>query len=309
MVFSIRENEGLDMSGQAIPEIDIGAFPGGSAAVKAKVSSAVAEALAQVGFMTIVGHGVSERLVAEVFGVSREFFDLPVAEKMKALHPEEENRSNRGYVSGRRPNISITRPRAKRRPTTREGFVIGRFDLPPSLRDKSDAGFAFRFQRLAGAPRGGFAPPWRLTTGPWKSWRSECSRCLPTRCLCHRHFLMPYFNEHACVLRAQHYPHQDRDPKPGQLRGGAHTDYGAMSIVAADGAPGGLQARSRGGEWIDVRPKPGAFVVNIGDLMMTWTNDRWLSNLHRVANPPRTPEVDNRRQSMTFFRQRQLRRR
>lgn len=299
MVFSIRENEGSDMSGQAIPEIDIGAFLGGSAAVKEKVSSAVAEALAQVGFMTIVGHGVSERLVAEVFGVSREFFDLPVAEKLKALHPEEENRSNRGYVPVGAEYFDYT-AKGKTAPDNKEGFVIGRFDLPPSLRDKPDTGFAFA-SNVWPARLAAFRPTLEAYYGAMEELAFRMLEVFAHALSLPPTFFMPYFNEHACVLRAQHYPHQDRDPKPGQLRGGAHTDYGAISIVAADGAPGGLQARSRGGEWIDLRPKPGAFVVNIGDLMMTWTNDRWLSNLHRVANPPRTPGVDNRRHSMTFF--------
>jgi isopenicillin N synthase-like dioxygenase len=63
--------------------------------------------------------------------------------------------------------------------------------------------------------------------------------------------------------------------------------------------PGGLQVRTRSGRWVDVRTAPHEFVVNIGDLLMRWTNDHWLSNLHRVVNPP---AVDNRpRLSIAFF--------
>jgi isopenicillin N synthase-like dioxygenase len=299
MVFSIREKEGLEMSGSAIPEIDISAFPGGSAAAKEKASSAVAEALARIGFMTIVGHGISEQLVAEIFRVSREFFDLPTAEKMKARHPEEKNHSNRGYIPLGAEYFDHA-AKGKTAPDNKEGFVIGRLDLPPALLYKPHAGFAFASNVWLEHPAE-FRPTleayYRAMEGLAFRMLEVFAHALslPTT------FFMPFFNEHTCVLRTQHYPHQDRDPEPGQLRGGAHTDYGAMAIVAADGAPGGLQLKSRGGVWIDVRPKPGAFVVNIGDLMMTWTNDRWLSNLHRVVNPPRTPKFNNRRQSMTFF--------
>ncbi len=57
--------------------------------------------------------------------------------------------------------------------------------------------------------------------------------------------------------------------------------------------------RGKDGQWLDVVPPPDSFVVNIGDLMMTWTNDRWLSNLHRVANPP--AGAGTARLSIAFF--------
>ena len=84
----------------------------------------------------------------------------------------------------------------------------------------------------------------------------------------------------------------------GQLRCGAHTDFGSHTIILADNAPGGLQVRLHDGSWIDVVPPPDSFIVNIGDLMMTWTNDLWLSNLHRVAVPP--PD-SGPRLSIAFF--------
>jgi isopenicillin N synthase-like dioxygenase len=89
-------------------------------------------------------------------------------------------------------------------------------------------------------------------------------------------------------------------PVEGQLRAGAHTDYGTLTIVRGDDVPGGLQVKVRSGEWVDIHPAPDSFICNIGDLMMRWTNDRWLSNLHRVANPP--PEhASVPRFSVAFF--------
>ena len=46
---------------------------------------------------------------------------------------------------------------------------------------------------------------------------------------------------------------------------------------------------------------PGAFIINIGDMMARWTNDRWVSNMHRVANPPREKAIGSRRQSLVYF--------
>ena len=93
---------------------------------------------------------------------------------------------------------------------------------------------------------------------------------------------------------------QPETPLPGQIRAGAHTDYGTLTILYGKDKPGGLQAFSPEGKWIDVRPPPGAFVVNIGDMMARWTNDRWVSTLHRVVNPPRS-EDRAERLSIAFF--------
>ena len=101
------------------------------------------------------------------------------------------------------------------------------------------------------------------------------------------------------TMRLNYYPRQTAAPLPGQLRAGAHTDYGGFTILNGEDVPGGLQVRTRSDRWVDVRTAPDQFVVNIGDLLMRWTNDRWLSNLHRVVNPP---AADNRpRLSIAFF--------
>ena len=79
------------------------------------------------------------------------------------------------------------------------------------------------------------------------------------------------------------------DPQPGQMRMGAHTDYGILTVLLADDVPG-LQV-FRDGRWHDVATPRGAFVCNIGDMLARWTNDRWTSTLHRVVPPP----ADSRR--------------
>ena len=89
--------------------------------------------------------------------------------------------------------------------------------------------------------------------------------------------------------------------RSSQLRPGAHSDYGVLTILRTDDAPGGLQVRTRDGRWSGVPHIPSSFVINIGDAMMRWTNDRWISTRHRVVNPPVNPGQPTRRQSIAYF--------
>jgi len=117
-----------------------------------------------------------------------------------------------------------------------------------------------------------------------------------------KHYFDDKVDRHITNFSVLHYPEQAKPPLPGQLRAGAHTDYGSLTILKPDNAPGGLQVQ-KDGNWIDVPTLPGTFVVNLGDLMAEWTNDRWVSTLHRVVNPPRDKAVGSRRLSMAFFHQ------
>ena len=116
-------------------------------------------------------------------------------------------------------------------------------------------------------------------------------------------FFEDKIDRHISMFRALNYPSQPEEPLPGQLRAGAHSDYGSLTIVRQEDRPGGLQVMAKSGEWTDVPAIPGAFVVNIGDLMAEWTNDRWVSTMHRVVNPPRDLAEDSQRISLVYFHQ------
>jgi isopenicillin N synthase-like dioxygenase len=115
-------------------------------------------------------------------------------------------------------------------------------------------------------------------------------------------FFEPKIARHISHLQANFYTPQDDAPADNQWRAGAHTDYGSLTILWQEPGVAGLQVRNTAGEWVDVGPDERAFVVNVGDLMAYWTNDRWVSTLHRVANPPRD-RADKTRLSISFFHQ------
>ncbi|MFT7475249.1 MAG: isopenicillin N synthase-like dioxygenase, partial [Verrucomicrobiales bacterium] len=108
----------------------------------------------------------------------------------------------------------------------------------------------------------------------------------------------PFIDEHGSALRLAHYPPLSSPPNPGDLRAGAHTDYGTLTILRLDAEPG-LQVQEVEGAWIDVEAPDGALVVNLGDLMQRWSNDRWRSTMHRVVVPP--GRHGERRLTMPFF--------
>jgi isopenicillin N synthase-like dioxygenase len=117
------------------------------------------------------------------------------------------------------------------------------------------------------------------------------------------HYFDGAFGRHPSVLSAIYYPDQPEPPGEGQLRAGAHTDFGTMTILRPDDAPGGLQVMTKAGEWMQARRAKDSFVINIGDMMARWTNNRWLSTRHRVANPPRDRMSGRERLSIGFFYQ------
>jgi isopenicillin N synthase-like dioxygenase len=114
-------------------------------------------------------------------------------------------------------------------------------------------------------------------------------------------FFSDKIDRHISRLRVRNYPAPVTPPLPGQLRAGVHSDYGSLTILRTEASPGGLQVRNRAGDWVDAPIAPDSFIVNIGELMARWTNERWKATLHRVVNPPVALASVSRRLSLVFF--------
>ena len=279
-----------------IPRIDIEPFRRGDAADKATTAQAFGRAFEEVGFATIVGHGVPETLIRQTYDAALAFFALPLQEKLSATAPERVK--SRGYLP---IGIeSVARTRGDDRPADLcEALVFQNLhrddeSLPPgsispitgNVVPRRPARLYPLYHAYYAAVRDLIGTLMRLSALALDLPETYFDRSMDKR---------------RGTLRSVFYPDQPEEPKPGQLRYGAHSDYGGLTVVRQDDAPGGLQARLKSGAWIDVPPTPGAFVVNIGDLMARWTNDRWRSTLHRVTNPPRDATGSTQRLSLVFF--------
>lgn len=267
----------------AIPVIDVSDLAGGEAAAR-QVAAEIGAACRDVGFFYVAGHPVPPDQSAAVFATAAAFFALPEAKKRAVLYSAA---GNRGYVPMKGEALDPTRPA-----DLKEAFNIG-LDLPPDDPDLL-AGRGFRAANL-----------WPDLPGFRDTMLDYFKACHDLGCLLHRAFALDlgldagFFEDKLdrpmAVLRLLHYPPAPRLAEAGQLGAGEHTDYGCVTLLATDGV-GGLEVRTRGGDWLAAPHVPGAFVCNIGDCLMRWTNDLYVSTPHRVVSPP-----GRERFSVAFF--------
>ena len=257
--------------------IDISAFtsPNNSSdEVKAEVLKAWDEAFKTLGFAIITGHGVPQQVSQDIQTDAREFFTQDMDIKMKSC-------LNTGYGKG--------------------GYVPMGVESVARSKDQTDIiqkppDYVENICFYNGGSEGDIVPdsPARL-----KASVQKYDKCMMTlllkimeiSALClgmPKSFFTEYHTRPENAIRLAYYPAQDKAaPKPNQFRYGAHTDYTGFTILRPDEQSGGLQVLDPQREsWIPVEYIEDSFVVNAGDLIQRWTNDHWISNLHRVVNPP-----------------------
>ncbi len=279
-----------------IPCIDIGPFYFGNAAERAAIAKSWGTAFEEVGFATIVGHGVPDGLAGRLYRNALKFFEQPLATKLLWQVPDRVK--TKGYLP---VGIeSVARTRGDARPADLcEALVFSSVHLEPG--DLPADGRSPVTGNLYPADPADLTNSVRLYFRGVYDLAGTLMRISALALDLPEEYFKPFIDRRRGTLRAVLYPDQPEEPKPGQLRYGAHSDYGGLTILRQDDAPGGLQVFTRSGEWIDVTPVPGSFVINIGDLMARWTIDRWRSTLHRVKNPPRDAAGSTRRLSLVMF--------
>lgn len=257
-----------------LPVIDISQLQNGPVAIRESVAREIGEACRNTGFFYITGHGVEQDLIKKVFDASRLFFNQPLAAKESAAMSRLGK--NRGYIG-----LGVERLDTTSFPDNKEAF-----NIIPNQSPGTEG--------------------WPALPG-WKDvMMAYFSKCLDIGKILHQgfardlgvaeDFFVDKFINPMATLRLLRYPPaakptNRKNPAPGA---GAHTDYGNVTILAVDGVSG-LQVRPRGRDWIEAPLIPGTFICNIGDCLMRWSNDVYVSTPHRVVRP------DRERYSIAFF--------
>jgi isopenicillin N synthase-like dioxygenase len=281
-----------------VPIIDLKGFSSASASERARTVDEVCMALEQVGFFMVTGHGVPESLVERVCRVALDFFDRPEDEKLRFVSPSKD--VIRGYGPMQSRTIGLMKDPTLLR-SLQEGYSIGteaNSDDPYFQHDHARRNFAPNIWPDRPAD---FEPALTAYYAGMRQLFRTIMRLFAIALDLPESFFDDKITRNSPALRLIHYPTLTRAPLPGEERAGAHSDTGALTILHIDDTPDSLQVETRSGEWININRVPGAFVINIGDMMMRWTNDKWVSTVHRVVNPPFVNGRSERRLSIAAF--------
>ncbi|MEM9606181.1 MAG: 2-oxoglutarate and iron-dependent oxygenase domain-containing protein [Actinomycetota bacterium] len=253
-----------------LPTFDISTVMGGEAP-SSELSAGVDRACTEIGFFGVTGHGISAEQRGAVLDAARTFFSLP--EAAKAAVAIEKSPNNRGWGSMGAEHLQP--------------------DIPTDLKETFD----IAIERSADDPRNspldgpnlwpeleGF----RETLEDFQDVTLQVAhavlRVMGAALDLDADFFESRLRRPLVETRLLHYPGVEELPSDGQLGAGAHSDYGCVTLLYSDGTPG-LQLQNADGEWIDAVVPADALVVNLGDLMQRWTNDRYRSTVHRVLPP------------------------
>ncbi len=262
------------------------------------IAAEVRRACETIGFFAIRGHRVAEATIADMRSTSRAFFDLPPAGKMAVARPRPEQ--NRAYhAEGTETLARLAGNNSP--PDYKEVFAIGPLDVPAddAWYHSAPGAYPNYAPNLWPSEPAGFVAAWRAYWQAMEDLQDTICRIFACALDLPEDWFVRHLDRHCSMLRALNYPRQAERPRPGQLRAGEHTDLGMLTILKNEAADGGLEVRDIEGRWHVAPVVEDGFIVNIGDLLMRWTNDRFVSTLHRVGNP--VHGAGERRLSIAYF--------
>jgi isopenicillin N synthase-like dioxygenase len=272
----------------SVPVIDLGPLAGTDPAAKRRTAQAIGRACEDVGFLYIANHGVPQALIDRTFAEAHRFFALPLAEKMKI--PLKASANYRGYFPLKEEKTDVTAMG-----DLKEGFDLMR-ELGPDDPDvRAGKPLHGPNQWPAEAVLPGFRAAILDYYAAMEALAKRLMRGMALSLDLDENWFADKLKKPLAYLRLLHYPPQPGTIDEREIGCGAHSDYGCLTILAQDQV-GGLQLRNSAGEWIEAPPIPGTFVINLGDQMARWTNERFQATPHRVIN-----RSGRERYSIPFF--------
>ncbi|KAL4946061.1 hypothetical protein BDV06DRAFT_218767 [Aspergillus oleicola] len=268
------------MDAKEPPVIDFAPFYGPDSEAKDNLVKELRQACEDFGFFQIVNHTIPSDLQESILDQNKLLFQLPIDVKEK--YSKDIGPFHRGYERLRAQNFEKHNGSAG---DLKEGFYLGK-DLP--LDDPNVV--ARKFGQGPNKYPEELDKDFQTTVNTYHAALTDLAggilQMLARTLGIDDNAFHDFCQSPVATLRLLRYPPQEAKADANDLeRGtGAHTDFGAIALLLQD-TTGGLQVWSnQSSVWVDVTPIPGAYVVNLGNLMMRWTNDRYLSNLHRVIN-------------------------
>lgn len=281
----------------SIPSIDLLAFLAGTPKEQKAIAVQVDSICRSVGFLTIKNHGIANEIVDQAWAAIRAFFDLPLEEKLKSKSSDPT--CPRGYfpiaAEALARSLGVETP-----PDVKESFGIGPLHAPPDEVNLDDLEFHYGDNLWPASPT-----ELRVALITYFSAMqllgSQVLRLFAAALELPHDFFERFHNHPMCALRCINYPATNEPLLPRQKGAGEHSDYGSITILKSDPDVPGLEIKLPSGRWASAPLVRDKFIINIGDMMARWTNDRWVSTLHRVVHQETVDGGTNRRQSLAFF--------
>ena len=285
----------------AVPVIDLTPFYSDDTQARNELAKAIDKVCQDIGFLVVTGHPVDHKLIQKVRDVTLEFFDLPETEKLKIKQPNDDELRGYGPMLSEGLSYSIGK---KTPPDLKEcltigppGFTEARYLLGDEYYTSKNTCNRFVPNLWPAEPRA-LRPLWEEYFRVMMRFGIDLHHLFCVALGLPEDYFDGFIDKTTSAMRALHYPPLSDEPEPGQTRAGEHSDYDNLTICHVDP---GLQARNRDGDWVDVPVVQDGLVVNLGDFLMRWTNDRWISTRHRVINPPLDSEANRGRLSLICF--------
>ena len=206
-----------------------------------------------------------------------------------------------GFASMEAETLSLSRGE-QAPPDLKENFSAGPNTSPPAGISAEEALFVFAENQWPQDPAD-FQQAWEICYEAMSLLSMRLMKLFALALKLPQNYFADFLRQPISALRANHYPALHKAPLPGQLRAGAHSDYGSLTLLFQQEGLSGLEILNRQKEWVPVTPCKPDIIVNLGDLMERWTNGRWVSTLHRVVSPDSKKASSHSRMSLAFFQQ------
>ena len=259
-----------------IPILDVSRYFAGDMDELPRLGLELRHAFENVGFYTLRGHGVPRSLIDAAFAECERFHAQPLEKKL-AL---KINEHTIGYMAMGGSIARSSRVNNNTKPSVNEAFFMRRERTP----DDPDviAGKRLRGLNQWPADLPGFRETALAYMSAMESVGKRLVRVYAVALDLPADYLDPMFAVPNMIQRFTHYPPRE-SYEDNEFSIAPHTDSGFMTLLAPSALPG-LSIRLPDETWLDVPADQDAFIVNGGDILRRWTNDRFLSTPHRAIN-------------------------